>query len=68
METVCVYKTSNPTKADLIKAHLEGAGIPCYLRADNAGGTLPYLNLVNEIAVIVHYEDKERALKIVQGT
>lgn len=62
---ICIYNTLNSTEADLIKALLESAGIPCYLRSDNAGGTLPYLTLVNGIGIMVNQEDKDQATKII---
>jgi len=64
-DIICVYKTFHSTEADLIKAQLEGSGIPCYLRSDNAGGILPHLTLVNGIGIMVRHEDKDQATKII---
>lgn len=64
-EIICVYETYDSTEANLIKAHLESADISCYLKSDNAGGTLPHLTSVTGIGIMIRKEDTELALKII---
>lgn len=63
-DIICIHKTYNSQTADLLKARLESAGIPCYLRSDNAGGSLPYLTALNGIGIMVQAEDEEQAGEI----
>lgn len=63
-DIICIHKTYNSQTADLLKARLESAGIPCYLRSDNAGGSLPYLTALNGIGIMVRAEDEEEAAEI----
>jgi len=65
-EIFCVYKTTNTTEADLIKAQLEDAGIPCYFKSDNAGGVMPYLTMIHGIEIMINQEDCLQATKIIQ--
>ena len=65
-DIICIYKAYNSTEADLIKSQLEGAGIPCYLRTDNAGGVLPHLTLVNGIGIMVRADDEDIALEVLK--
>lgn len=65
-DILCICQAYSSTKADLIKAHLEGAGIACFLKSDNAGGTLPYLSSISGISIMIHREDAEQALEIIQ--
>lgn len=66
-EIVCIYKTYKSQTADMIKSSLESAGIECYLRSDNAGGTLPYLTQITGIGIMIRKEDEEAANEILRG-
>jgi len=53
------------TEADLVKAQLEGEGITCFLKSDNAGGMLPHLTMMTGIEVMVRQEDKAQAAQVI---
>lgn len=63
---VCIYKVYDSIEAELIKSHLESEGIMSFLKSDNAGGSLAYLNSILDIEIIVLKEDVEKALEIIQ--
>ena len=65
-DIICIYTTFNSAEANLIKVDLENAGIPCYLRTDNAGGTLPHLALIGGIGIMINEEDKEQVIKMIR--
>lgn len=60
-DLVCIHRVYETIEAELIKSHLEVAGIPAILKADNAGGSLSYLTSILGIEIIVRREDAERA-------
>lgn len=60
----CVLNTKDLTEAELAKSKLEAEGIFCELRANDAGGVLPYLRLVEGVQLYVAEEDAERSLEI----
>jgi hypothetical protein len=66
-EIICVCQVSNSMQANLIKAHLESEGIPCYLKSDDAGGAMPQLTYTNGIEIMVKENDRNEAMSIIQG-
>ncbi len=58
----CIGTLSNSAEAALLKARLESAGIPCFLKSDDAGGVLPQLTFSNGIEILVHRENVDAAL------
>lgn len=65
---VSVHKVYNSIEAELIKSLLESEEIDCFLKSDNAGGTLSYLTETLGVEIIVRKEDAERALNTIQNT
>ena len=66
MDLVTIYTSYDSVEADLIKAQLEDAGIPNFLKSDNAGGALPHLTMMTGIQVMVRNEDEQQATQIIQ--
>jgi len=64
-DLVSVYRVYETIKAELIKGLLEAEGIPCFLKADNAGGSLSYFTTTTGIEIIVNKKDAEEAYKII---
>lgn len=60
-DPICAYKTTDSIEAELVKGYLEELDIPCYLKSDNGGGTLPHLTALIGIQVMVRQEDLEQA-------
>lgn len=65
-EIICIYTSYDPTEVDMIKAQLESEDIPCFLKSDNAGGMLPYLNMLSSIDIMIRKEDEARAFEIIR--
>lgn len=63
---ICIYRTDNITKADLIKAQLESFGIPTYVKTNDASGAMPYLRSINLVEVCIHPDDLEEAKQILE--
>jgi hypothetical protein len=63
---VLVKSCDNRLQADLMKAYLECEGIEVIMQADDAGGTLPTLSLLNGVSLFVPENDLIRAQKIVK--
>lgn len=61
---ISIFKSYSSIEADLIKAQLEAEDIPCFLKADNAGGTMPHLTFSNGIDIMVLEEVQKAAEKI----
>ena len=66
-EIISIYKASDSTEADLVKALLDSANIECFLRSDNAGGVLTYLTLTNGIDVMIRKEDQQKAATLIRS-
>jgi Putative prokaryotic signal transducing protein len=64
---ICLQVVRDRTKAELIRAHLESAGIECQLRADDAGGTMPHLTLAFGVEIRVREEDRALATEILES-
>lgn len=57
----------NRFEADLLKAYLEAADIEVFIQADDAGGFLPNLSLLNGVFLLVPQKDLARAQEIIQA-
>lgn len=64
---VSIYKVYDSIEAELIKSQLEAEDIVSFLKSDNAGGSLSYFTATIGIEIIVHKENAEKALKIIQS-
>lgn len=64
-EIICIYTSYDATEADMIKTQLESESIPCFLKSDNAGGMLPYLNMISGFGIMVRKEDETRAKEVI---
>lgn len=65
-DIIRLYKTYDEFVANLVKAQLEGEGIPCILKRDDAGGMLPHLTALNGIEIMVLQEDKQKASEVLR--
>lgn len=54
-------------QADLLKAYLESEGIEAIIKADDAGGMLPTLSMLNGVSLFVHENDFKHAQQIING-
>ena len=66
-DLVSVHRVYEAIEAELIKGLLEAKGIPCFLKADNASGSLSYFTASTGIEIIVNKEDLEKACNIIQN-
>ena len=65
-EIISIHKVFNPIEADLIKSQLEALEIPCYLKTDDGGGTMPHLTLTTGIQIMVREKDANRAKEVLE--
>jgi len=61
-ELVEVYVASDITFAYLIKAQLEGAGIPVHIANENLGGAYPIDGMVPRVLVPASHAEEARAI------
>ena len=66
-DLVSVHRAYETVEAEMIKNKLEAEGIPCFLKADHAGGSLSYFTATAGIEIIVNREDAVEAYQIIQG-
>jgi hypothetical protein len=64
---ICVYRTDNEMRANLIKSHLESSGIMVSIFSNNASGMLPHLSAINPIEIMIKEEDKDKAITIISN-
>lgn len=62
---VLVKVCESRMQADLLKAYLEMEGIEVIIKADDAGGMLPFLSSLNGVYLFVPQSDLERAQQII---
>ena len=63
-----VIKTfSNDVEASLAEAVLDANGIPSTLISDTAGGSMPWLNALHPIRLMVRESDVETAVMLLNG-
>jgi hypothetical protein len=60
-DTVDIRTYSTRFDAELGKMILEGSGVESFIRADDGGGTRPFLAPVTGVRLVVRAEDAERA-------
>lgn len=65
---ICIYRTDNISKADLIKAQLESFGIQTFVKTNDASGTLPHLRFINLVEIFIGEEDLEKAKQVLQNS
>ena len=57
----------NDVEANLAEAVLEANGIPSTLISDTAGGSMPWLNALHPIRLMVRGTDVETAVMLLDG-
>ncbi|MCH9628211.1 MAG: hypothetical protein S4CHLAM2_18670 [Chlamydiales bacterium] len=65
-DLISVHKVYDSMEAELIKSQLESEGIDCFLKSDNAGGSLSYLTASTGIEIIVRSEEAKQASQIIR--
>ncbi len=65
-EIISIFTTYDATEADMIKAQLESEGIECFLKGDNAGGTLGYLTATTGIDIMIRQDDEKKAAEVLR--
>jgi len=66
-DIICIYKTLDSFKANLIKSRLETDDIFCIVHTNDASGTLPHLQfLQGGIEILVHKDDLKLAQEIMK--
>ncbi len=60
---ICIIDTQDLIKAEIAKSKLESLNIPCELRTNDAGGSLPHLGFSEGIKLYVFEEDQMRAIQ-----
>ena len=58
----------NRFEADVAKSALDAAGIESIIRADDAGGMRPGMWMGSAVELLVHDDDLERAVEILETT
>lgn len=58
---VCILNTRDIFEANLAQAKLESHGIPCDLRTNDAGGSIPHLRVMQGIQIYIFKKDAKRA-------
>lgn len=67
-EELYVIRTfSTDVDASLAEAVLDANGIPSTLISDTAGGTMPWLNALHPIRLMVRASDVEAAVALLDG-
>ena len=68
-ENAFVVRTyQNNIEAEFAQAVLDANGIACMLLKDNAGGMLPFLNVMHPVRLVVRQGDVDTALRILDAT
>ncbi len=58
---------SNEMEASIAEATLEANGIPSSVMTDSAGGTLPWLNTLHPVRLVVRESDVDLANAVLDG-
>jgi Putative prokaryotic signal transducing protein len=66
-ELYVIRTFSNDIEASLAEAVLEANGIPSTLISDTAGGSMPWLNALHPIRLMVRESDVETAVMLLNG-
>ena len=64
---VCILNTHDIFEANLVQAKLESHGIPCDLRTNDAGGSIPHLRVMQGIQIYISKEDMKKAQEILSS-
>lgn len=64
---ICIYRTDNPMKADLICAHLKSIGIFTSIRSHDASGMMPHLRSIQPLEIWIPKERFELAKEILEN-
>jgi hypothetical protein len=68
MKTIKLMNCNDSFEANLIKAKLEDAGIPCFLTNENFSSLYPLFPPAwKEIQVMIREEDLEKAIEILKN-
>lgn len=66
-ELYVIRTFSNDVEASLAEAVLEANGIPSTLISDTAGGSMPWLNALHPIRLMVRESDIQTAVMLLNG-
>ena len=66
-ELYVIRTFSNDVEASLAEAVLDANGIPSTLISDTAGGSMPWLNALHPIRLMVRESDVETAVMLLNG-
>lgn len=66
-ELYVIRTFSTDVEASLAEAVLDANGIPSTLISDTAGGTMPWLNALHPIRLVVRSSDVEMAVALLDG-
>lgn len=66
-ELYVIRTFSNDIEASLAEAVLDANGIPSTLISDTAGGSMPWLNALHPIRLMVRESDVETAVMLLDG-
>ena len=66
-ELYVIRTFSNEVEASLAEAVLDANGIPSTLISDTAGGSMPWLNALHPVRLMVRKSDVETAVMLLDG-
>lgn len=66
-DIITIYTTNDSIEAELIRSRLESFDVPCFIKSDNAGGVMPYLDVLTGFSIMVNKEDKKKAMDVLRG-
>ena len=66
-ELYVIRTFSNEVEASLAEAVLDANGIPSTLISDTAGGSMPWLNALHPVRLMVRRSDIETAVMLLDG-
>lgn len=68
-ENAYVVRTfQNSVEAEFARAVLDANGIASMLLKDNAGGMLPFLDVLNPVRLVVRQTDVDTAIRLLDAT
>jgi hypothetical protein len=67
MKLTIVYETTNRMDAEVISGMLEAQDIPTVLACDDAAGLYPGMELYFGCKILVHEENLQKSIDIIQG-
>lgn len=64
---ICIYRTFDTFEADLIKSYFDNEEVFCFLKTNDASGTLPHLGFSQGgTEIMIHQQDLEASQKILK--